>query len=73
MLYVNDGVKLINNSVYVPIRVLAKALGASVTWDGAAFRVYVASGSGTILSGNAFYNSDAVYLAIPYHRGRKPG
>ena len=61
MLYVRDSVRLINDSVYVPVRVLAKALGASVTWDGNTNRVYVASGSGTILSADKYYDSDSVY------------
>jgi len=61
MLYVRDGIRLINDSVYLPIRVLAKAVGASVSWDGATSRVYVARGNGTILSGNAYYDGDAVY------------
>ena len=61
ILYARDGIILINDSVYIPIRVLAKALGATVAWNGNTNSVYVTSGSGTILSGNEYYNSDAVY------------
>ena len=51
MLYAEYGVKLINNITMVPIRVLAEALGASVTWDADTKTVMVESGSGTILPG----------------------
>ncbi len=61
MLYVQNGVKIENGSIIIPIRVLAKALGASVAWDGANGIVSVKSGSGSIQSGESFYNSDNVY------------
>ncbi len=61
MLYAADGVKLINNTTMVPVRVLAKALGASVAWNNDTKTVSVTSGSGTILSGGSYYDSDAVY------------
>lgn len=61
LLYVRDCVKLINGVTLVPIRVLAKALGASVEWDAAANTVYVYGGSGTITSGEDFYDSSSVY------------
>ena len=61
MLYVPDGVKLINGRTLVPVRVLSKAFGAEVYWDGAAQKASVTRGSGTILSGSQFYNRDSVY------------
>ncbi len=61
MLYAAYGVKLENGSIFVPVRVLAKALGASVGWDGRNNRVTLQSGSGAIQSGDSFYDSDAVY------------
>lgn len=62
MLYVQDGVKLVNGTTLVPIRALAKALGAaSVTWDGNTQKVTVKSGSGTIESGDKYYDSNSVY------------
>lgn len=61
MLYVDYGVKLENGSVMVPIRVLSKALGASVGWDGARGLVSVKSGNGTIQSGENYYDYDSVY------------
>jgi N-acetylmuramoyl-L-alanine amidase len=61
MLYVKDGVKVENGTTLVPVRVLAKALGATVEWDGASGIVSLKSGSGTILPEDQFYDSDSVY------------
>lgn len=61
MLYIKDGIKAFNGVTMVPIRVLAKALGASVTWNPATDTVKVSSGSGTITTGNNYYDSAAVY------------
>lgn len=61
MLYAADGVKVENGSVMVPLRVLAKAFGATVNWDGSRGLITLTSGSGTIQSGDSFYNSDSVY------------
>jgi len=60
-LFVKDGVKLINGSTLIPVRVLAKAMDASVFWDGAAQKVSLASGSNTIESGDSYYYSNSVY------------
>ena len=61
MLYIKDGVKAVNGAVMVPIRVLAKALGASLTWDSVTELISVISGSGSITSGDTYYDSNAVY------------
>ncbi|MEA4895826.1 MAG: cell wall hydrolase [Oscillospiraceae bacterium] len=61
MLYAADGVKLVNGTTLVPIRVIAKAMGASVTWNASAQKAIVTLGSGTIASGDQYYSSDAVY------------
>ena len=61
LLYIKDGVRAEGGSVMVPIRVLAKALGASVVWSATAGTVSVKRGSGTIPSGGNFYDSAAVY------------
>ena len=60
-LYAADGVKLVNGTTMVPVRVIAKAMGASVSWNASTQKVTVTGGSGTITSGDNFYNSDAVY------------
>ena len=60
-LFASDKVKVINGTTMVPIRALAKAMGATVTWDGNTQTVKVSSGSGTIASGDSFYNSDSLY------------
>lgn len=45
----------------LPVRALAKAFGASVRWDNSSRSTAVTSGSGTIESGDEFYDADAVY------------
>lgn len=60
-LYAVEGVRLINNRTLVPVRALAKAFGASVSWDNAAQKATITRGSGTILSGNQYYDGDEVY------------
>ena len=61
MLYASDGIKLIDGTTMVPVRVLAKALGASVAWHADTQTAAVTSGSGTIESGDSYYDSDSVY------------
>lgn len=61
LLYAPGGVKLINGSTYVPVRALAKAVGASVSWDEASRSVRLTRGTGYIASGEQFYNADSVY------------
>jgi N-acetylmuramoyl-L-alanine amidase len=61
MLYAADGIKVENGRIMVPIRVLAKAFGASVSWDSTTGTVSLVRGSGTIQSGDSYYSSDAVY------------
>ncbi len=58
-LYVADTVQVEGQSILVPARVLAKALGASVAW--ADNTVTFLAGSGPIASGSSYYNSDSVY------------
>lgn len=61
MLYAKDGIKLINNTTYVPVRLVAKALGANVTWEPTTQKVWLYKGSGTILSGDAYYHKEDLY------------
>ena len=60
-LFAKDGVRLVNGTTLIPVRVLAKAMDASVFWDGAAQKAILKSGSNSIESGDSYYNSDSVY------------
>jgi N-acetylmuramoyl-L-alanine amidase len=60
-LYIESSVKLVDGTTMVPIRVLAKAVGASVSWDNVTKTILVERGSGTILSGDQYYDSSSVY------------
>jgi len=60
-LYVPDGVVLDRGVTMVPVRVLARALGACATWDAATGSIVITAGDGPIASGDSFYKSDAVY------------
>lgn len=60
-LYVPDGVKLINGLTLVPVRVLAKAFGCEVGWDGERAVASMGVSRGYIESGSRFYSSDEVY------------
>lgn len=63
-IYRDTPVKIVNNSIYVPIRMLAKALSAEVTWDGETKSVNLVYNGETIQSGDEFYNeTDLLYLA----------
>ena len=60
-LYTPVAIFIANDTMYVPIRLLAKAFDAEIGWDGAAYAVSVTRGSGAILRGSEYYASDAVY------------
>ncbi len=60
-LFVKDSIKLVNGTTMVPVRVLAKAMGATVGWDAATEKVSLNAGSNTILSGKEYYISDSLY------------
>lgn len=59
-LYIPGGVKVVNDLIMVPVRVLAKALGATVTWD-ASNGVTVTSGSSPLSASELDYDSNSVY------------
>ena len=61
MLYIKDGVRLINGSTWIPIRVLVKAMGGTTSWNNHTQTVSVTRGHGTILSGDQYYDSASVY------------
>ena len=46
---------------YIPIRSLAKALGVGIVWNAASRSVTVTGAYAPILSGDRFYDADAVY------------
>ncbi|MBO5111486.1 MAG: cell wall hydrolase [Clostridia bacterium] len=50
-----------NETMYLPIRLIAKAFDATVGWDGATYSVAVERGSGSVTPGSQFYASDEVY------------
>lgn len=60
-LYVPDAVQVVNQSILVPARVLAKALGAQVQWDQENQTVIFQSGTGPIQSGETFYQGESLY------------
>ncbi len=61
-LYVPEAVQLTQaNQAAVPLRVAAEAFGAQVGYDAATGVATVTSGSGTILSGDSFYNQDDLF------------
>ena len=63
------------NQVIVPLRTVAKAFDATVSYDAASGLTSIASGSGAILSGDAFYNQDDLFwLSRVIHResGNQP-
>lgn len=61
MLFAKDGVRLVGGTTLVPVRVLAKAMDAAVSWSAASGQVGLTRGSGTIASGSSFYNADDLY------------
>ncbi len=61
ILFVRDGIKLINGSTMIPIRVLAKAINSQVTWEDSTKTVYLDSSANPILSGDHYYKSDELY------------
>ncbi|MBP1736949.1 MAG: Spore cortex-lytic enzyme, lytic transglycosylase SleB [Oscillospiraceae bacterium] len=60
-LYVAGGVLLSGQRIMIPVRVLAQAFDASVRWDASSNSIYITSGSGAILSGSYFYDTNSLY------------
>ncbi|NCC69822.1 MAG: copper amine oxidase N-terminal domain-containing protein, partial [Clostridia bacterium] len=60
-LYVPDGIILDSGVTLVPVRVLAKAIGANVSWDAATGSILITGASAPIEPGDSYYKSDAVY------------
>lgn len=59
-LWAGNGIIIRSGTMYVPLRTLAKAFGASVTWNAKEFSASV-SGTGTLENGKTFYDNDSVY------------
>ncbi|MBR6675986.1 MAG: cell wall hydrolase [Clostridia bacterium] len=59
-LWARSGVILKGGTMYVPLRTIAKAFGAEVTWNPVEFAAYVSAPS-TLESGQSYYDSDSVY------------
>ncbi len=60
-LFAASGVRLQNGRTMVPLRPLAKALGAEVGWDAATGTASLTTGSGTIAHAAAFYDEEEIY------------
>lgn len=51
----------INDRLFVPVRAIASAFSASVTWDNATRTVGITSSKKTLVGGDKFYNSTDLY------------
>ncbi len=60
-LWAKTGVMIVDGTMYVPVRPLATAYGATVSWDGKSYTVSIKRGNGTIKSGSSYYDPDEVY------------
>ncbi len=61
-LYVPGGVRIENGCTLVPIRALGKAVGAEVFWDREIKGAVARSGSGTLESGDTYYDAETLDL-----------
>ena len=59
-LFAKTGVIIKNSTMYVPLRTIAKAFGATVSWDQKKFAAYV-EGSSLIESAASYYDPDDLY------------
>ena len=60
-LYLPEGVEVVDDRVTVPLSTLVEAFDAKLTWNAATGTAAVTRGSGAILSGNQYYNSNDLY------------
>lgn len=60
-LYIDGGAIIEDDTTYVPVRVLAKALGSAIYWDAATKTVEIFTEADELISGDEFYNEDDVY------------
>ena len=59
-LFVNSPMKTIDGALYVPVRLLTKAFGAYIRWDGRKSAIFVVKGSGSIAPGEETYSEEDV-------------
>ena len=61
-LYADTPVRILDDGrTYLPIRLLSRALGVSVSWNAETRSVQIGGSYAPILSGDRFYDADAVY------------
>ena len=60
-LYIAGGVQAVRGRVLVPVRVLARAMGARVDWSGADATVSLTPGGGAIQDGALYYKEEELY------------
>lgn len=60
-LYLPDGVRTGNGNLMVPVRTLASALGAEVSWDSINNNIVITAGYAPITSGSIAYQEDVLY------------
>ena len=60
-LYLPEQVRMVNGRVTVPLWAVAKAFDASVSWDAATQVISVKRGSGSIQSGDTYYNQESLF------------
>ena len=59
--YTVERIRIIDNTMFVPVRPAAKALGVSVGWDNATRSVTLENTGDLPVSGDKFYNADDLY------------
>ena len=60
-LYTESPIYMKNGVMYAPVLLMARAFDAKISWRNTNSAFYVTRGSGGILSGSKYYNSDEVY------------
>ncbi|MGM9646090.1 MAG: cell wall hydrolase [Eubacteriales bacterium] len=60
-LYTESPIYLKNGVMYAPVLLMARAFDAKISWRDSNSSFYVTRGSGGILSGSKYYDSDEVY------------
>lgn len=58
-LWAKDGIMIVDGTMYVPVRTMAKAFGCSVEWEQSTKTVYI-SGSEKLVSADKYYRADEV-------------